>query len=296
MSPIVILLVAIAAALHVLWNTLVKTCTDKPSFAVLTSILGALVISPFYMVVRCYGIAPMGIHLWGYAALSGLFEALYTILLFQAYGEGDLSVVYPLSRGVAPVFTILLGGILLGDTITIAHGTAVMVIIMGVGTVCISTAIHSGTGLKGAGILLAISTGLMIAGYHLVDRGAMAHPDTPHPLEYLFAMHLFLAFFVTIWVVFISGRRRQIINEWYSNRRGIIIVGLCVPMAYFFIIIALKYSNVTYVAAARNVGILFSTIVGWLFLKEHITPLRAAGSIIIAFGVAGLAMIGHFSW
>ncbi|MCB2148203.1 MAG: EamA family transporter [Deltaproteobacteria bacterium] len=294
MSPTGILLVAIAAAMHVLWNTLVKTCTDKPSFALLTSIFGVLVTSPVYIAVRWYGIAPMGINLWGYAALSGLFEACYTILLFQAYGEGDLSVVYPLSRGVAPVFTMLLGGVLLGDTISVAHFAAVLLIIMGVGAVCISTLRQSKAGMKGAGILLAISTGLMIAGYHLVDRGAMMHPEAPHPLEYLFAMHLFLAFFVTAWVIFISGRRRQIIDEWYSNHRGIIIVGVCIPMAYFLIIIALMHGNVTHVAAARNVGILFSTVVGWLFLKEHISWLRAVGSIIIAFGVAGLSMIGHF--
>jgi drug/metabolite transporter (DMT)-like permease len=293
MSPVVILLVVVAAAVHVLWNTLVKTCTDKPSFALLTSIFGVLVISPVYMVVRCIGIIPMGINLWGYAALSGLFEAFYTMLIFQAYEEGDLSMVYPLSRGVAPVFTIFLGGILFGDKITVAHGAAVIMIIMGVGTVSVSSVTRSRTGLKGTGIILSIFTGFMIAGYHLIDRGAMVHPDAPHPLEYLFAMHLFLALFVTIWVIFLHGRRRRIISEWNSNRRGIVIVGLCVPLAYFFIILALKFGNVTYVAAARNVGILFSTVVGWLILKENISHLRAVGSIVIAFGVAGLAMIGH---
>jgi drug/metabolite transporter (DMT)-like permease len=290
------LLVAIAAGIHVLWNTLVKTCTDKPSFALLTSIAGALTVSPVYLTVRFfYGIAPMGIHLWGYAALSGLFEACYTILLFQAYGEGDLSVVYPLSRGVAPVFTLLLGGVILGDTLTPAHGAAVLLIILGVATVSLSAAIHSRTGLKGNGILLAVFTGLMIAGYHLVDRGAMAHPDTPHPLEYLFAMHWFMAFFVAIRVIIISGRR-HIIHEWYSNRRAILIVGGCVPAAYYLIILALRHGNVTHVTAARNVGILFSTVVGWLFLNEHISRLRAAGSIIIAAGIASLAMMGHFPW
>ncbi|MFZ0611740.1 MAG: EamA family transporter [Desulfobacterales bacterium] len=295
MSPIVILLVTLAAAVHVLWNTLVKTCTDKPSFAVLTSLFGALVTGLAYLLARCCGITPMGINMWGYAAISGLFEALYTILLFQAYGFGDLSVVYPLSRGVAPAFTLLLGGMLLGDRLSAAHATAVMVIIIGVGAVSISVFLRNRTGQQDEGILPAVATGLMIAGYHLVDRGAMLHLDPPHPIEYLFAIHLFLMVFVAIWVIFLGGRSRRIINEWHTNRRGIIIVGVCVPLSYFLIIIALKYGNVTLITATRNVGILFSTVVGWLFLKEPISRLRITGSIIIAIGVAGLAMISHIS-
>lgn len=293
MSSIVMLLVAVAAAMHVLWNTLVKRCYDKPSFALLTSIVGVLAISPVYLVVRCYGIPPMGIESWGYAALSGLFEALYTILLFQAYGKGDLSVVYPLSRGVAPVFTLIFGGVLLGDTVTLTQGVAVGIVILGVSAVSLSAAIRNQAALKESESLLALCTGFMIAGYHLVDRGAMIRSDAPDPLVYLFGMHLFLALFVTLWVVIVNGRWRRVIDEWRTNRRDILTVGVCAPTAYFLIIIALKFGNVTHVAAGRNIGILFSTIVGSLFLKEHISRLRAAGAVFIACGVIGLVLFSH---
>ncbi len=294
MSPTVLLLVAIAAAIHVLWNTLVKICVDKPSFALLSNAFAVLILSPAFMLVRWFGYAPMGINFWCYSAFSGFFEAMYTILLCKAYEVGDLSIIYPLSRGVAPAFTTLLGGLLVGDHIGSAHFVAVLVIISGVITVSISANANNPAELNEGGILLAVATGAMIAGYQLVDRGAMAHANAPHPVEYLFAVHLFLAFFIAIWVVFICGRRRCIIDEWSFNRKGVVTVGCCVPIAYFLILVALKYGNVTYVAAARNTGILFSTVIGWLFLKESISRLKALGTIVITLGVSGLAMLGHW--
>ena len=295
MAPTVMLLVAIAAALHVLWNVLVKTSLDKPAFALLTSFSSFLMITPFYLAML-FSSAPMKTELWWYAALSGLFEAVYTISLFQAYKEGDLSVVYPLSRGAAPLFTLLLGGVLIGDTIIVTHGIAVAVVISGVLAVSFSAAAHTRAGLKRSGILIAIFTGMMIAGYHLVDRAAMSHADTPDPIEYLFAMHLFLVLFVALWVVFVGCRWRHISDEWHANRRSVLIVGFCVPFAYLFIIVALKMGNVTHVAAARNVGIVFSTAVGWLFLKESVTCLRAVGALLIALGITGLVLFDNITY
>jgi drug/metabolite transporter (DMT)-like permease len=178
----------------------------------------------------------------------------------------------------------------------ITHGIAVAIVISGVLAVSFSTAAHTRSGLKRSGILIAIFTGMMIAGYHLVDRAAMSHADAPDPIEYLFAMHLFLVFFVALWVFIVGCRWRHITDEWHANRRSVLIVGFCVPLAYLFIIVALKMGNVTHVAAARNVGIVFSTAVGWLFLKETVTRLRAVGALFIALGIAGLVLFDKISY
>lgn len=153
------------------------------------------------------------------------------------------------------------------------------VIIAGVIAVDLSTAARTRAEIRRSGIVLAIFTGIMTAGYHLVVRGAMAYGDPPDPFEYLLAMHLFLVFFVARRVLLVSRRRRRILEEWHANRPGVLIVGVCVPLAYFFIIVALKSGNVTHIAAARNVGIVFSAAAGWLFLKERVTRLRAFGAL-----------------
>ena len=113
MTFFVFVLVLLSASLHVLWNTLVKQSEDKPSFAVLTTLMATLALVPVFIASRVVQPGPLSPAAWSWAALSGLLEALYLVLLFGAYGRADLSVVYPLSRGVAPLVTLVLGGRLL---------------------------------------------------------------------------------------------------------------------------------------------------------------------------------------
>ena len=115
--------------------------------------------------------------------------------------------------------------------------------------------------------------------------------DPPNPQEYIFLMHLFLAGFITAWIPFGLRTWQEISMEWKRNRMGVFIVGLCTPLAYFLIITALRYGNVTYIAAGRNIGIFISTVVGYLFLKEKVTRTRFIGALFIIAGVMGLITI-----
>lgn len=288
MTLFVFALVTLSASLHVLWNTLVKQCEDKASFAWLTSVAGTIVLLPVFAWCRLMQPGPLNWEVWVWATLSGLFEALYVICLFKAYTKTDLSVVYPLSRGVAPLVTLMLGGIFVGDSVSLFHGLAVGVVVVGVMGVSYSVRDPSLRGADLLGILLSLATGCMIAGYHLIDRRAMIMANPPGVFEYLFLMHLFLVGFITAWVYWGLGRRADIFVEWRTNRTGVLIVGSCTPLAYFLIILALRYGNVTYIAAGRNIGIFFSTIVGALFLKEKMAPARFIGAVLIALGVMGL--------
>jgi drug/metabolite transporter (DMT)-like permease len=81
--------------------------------------------------------------------------------------------------------------------------------------------------------------------------------------------------------------------EWTTNRLGVLIVGICIPAAYFLIVLALRYGNVTYVTAGRNIGIVLSTLVGVLFLKERVSWGRFVGSLFILAGVGGLVLMAQ---
>lgn len=291
MTLIVFILVTLSAILHVLWNTLIKTSRDKTSFAWLTSLVGSLMLLPVFILCRFWSPGPLGWEVWLWAALSGLFETLYVIFLFGAYGRADLSVVYPLSRGIAPLITMILGDVLVGDAVTLPQGLTIGVICAGVAAVSYSART---TGIKynaWSGICLAMATGCMIAGYHLVDRKAMCMPHPPNPLEYLFLMHFFLGAFITTFVTLVLKPGKQILVEWSGNRRSVLIVGFCTPLAYFLIIVALRYGNVTHVAAGRNIGIFISILVGGLFLKETVHCFRIIGALLIAAGVAALIVL-----
>jgi drug/metabolite transporter (DMT)-like permease len=290
LSLLVFSLVTLSALLHVLWNALVKTCHDKTSFAWLTSMVGSLVLLPVFVLSRCSQPGVLGGRVWVLAAASGFFESLYILFLLSAYRRADLSVVYPLSRGVAPLVAMALGGLFVGDTVSAAGVAAVCVIALGVGTVGSSAMGDQARGNRRTGILFALATGCMIACYHLVDRGAMRLDPTPSPVEYLFLMHLFLALFVTLWVFFGFRYGRRTFVEWSTNRKGVVIVGVFTPLAYFLIIFALKFGNAAYVAAGRNIGIFISIMFGFLILKERVTSSRLVGSVCIAAGLAGLVL------
>ncbi len=290
MTLTVFILVLASAGLHVFWNAFVKMCRDKVSFVWLTSVVGTLVLAPVFAISRLVQPGPLGGEVFAWAALSGLCEAAYLVQLFVAYEKADLSVVYPLSRGVAPLVTLALGGLLLGDSVALHHGVAILVVVAGVGSMSLSawaSAPHRHT-LTGVG--LALAAGCLIAGYHLVDRRAMTLADKPNALEYLFLMHCVLLLFVSAWIVMSARRRKRAMSEWPANRKGVLIVGVGSTLAYFLIMVALRHGNVTHIAAGRNVGIVISTVVGSLFLRERVCWRRVLGAVLISAGVAALVL------
>ncbi len=286
MSLFVFALVLSSASIHVLWNALVKKCEDKASFAWLSHFISVFVfLLPVFLISRvCFpGVISGGMLLL--SAISGLFEAMYIITLYGAYESADLSVVYPLSRGVAPVFTLVAGGVLVGDVVNFSGGVGVLIILIGMICVAFSVKnIHVDRTIV-RGIMLAIITGAMIAGYHLVDRRAMELATRPSPLEYLFLMQCFQLMFLSVWIVVSSKRRKRIWNEWLANKRDVFIVGLFCPLAYLLIIWALRYGNVTYIAAGRNIGIVISMIAGFIFFREPVGKLRMFGGLAITIGI-----------
>ena len=295
MSLIVFLLVVLPASLHVLWNVLVKQSSDKVAFAWLTNVVGLPILLPFFILSRVMPADPnpLGWAVWKWAAVSGIFETCYILLLYISYGKADLSIVYPVSRGIAPVITAMLGYWFIGDAITLWSGAAVGLILLGL--VSLSRSMHkpSAQPYDRTGFLLAVATGCAIASYHLVDRRAMCLVPPPSPLEYLFLMYIFLALFLTIGVGAIYPHWWDAIRtEWCANWRGVLIVGAFIPLSYFLIIVAFKYGNVTYITASRNLSIVISTIVGVYVLKEQSSWQRTLGSGLIMAGIIGLVVIG----
>lgn len=290
MSWAVFALVTLAAAIHVAWNALVKTCGDQRAFALLTSLTALAALLPGFLARRLLGGAPLPPALWAWAALSGLFEALYTLLLFRAYRSGDLSIVYPVSRGTAPLATLAVAGVWLGDGVTWPQGLAVMVVVLGV----LGLARSSGTAgrWRPAGLVPALLTGLTIAAYHLVDRRAMLLAGGATPYEYLLAVQLCTTAGVALGVLLPWRARPRLKAEWQAHRWGVLAVGVGTPLAYFLILLALQMGNVTLVTAGRNVGIVLSALVGGLVFREPVGPLRWGAALVVTLGLAGLVLAG----
>jgi drug/metabolite transporter (DMT)-like permease len=293
MTPMVFALVFASATIHVGWNALGKRSEDKVGFALATLLVSTTLMIPLFIARRLLAPGPWTGTGLVCVAFSGLFEALYFTLLFSAYHHVDLSVAYPLSRGVAPVFALVAGGLLMGDWLTVPEGIAVGAVLAGVAGVSLSAFHRDASEKAGLGVLFAVATGAMIAGYHVVDRQAMTLAAKPDFYEFLFVKHVWIVGFLMLFL-FLRGNgvRRRVMGEWRRSPKTVVAVGVMTPLAYFLILVALTRGNAAHVSAGRNMGIVLSTLVGKLALGETVRPSRWLGVAAIIAGIVALVVLG----
>ena len=132
MDPFVIAIVAISAALHVAWNVRLKTAGDPLRAATVGMLAATAGIVPVG-VVAWFALGRPAIPVEGVALgiLSGVVEAGYFVLLSAAYRRGDLSVVYPIARGTAPLLAVAIGVGLFGERLGLVGSIGVVLLLAG---------------------------------------------------------------------------------------------------------------------------------------------------------------------
>jgi drug/metabolite transporter (DMT)-like permease len=293
MSPLALGLVLTSAALHVLWNALAKACADKLSLAWLSTILGAAFLLPAFVAVRLADPGCLSGEVWLWAAFSGAMQTAYVAFLFAAYAAADLSVVYPVNRGLSPLLVLALAGLVVADRVSPFQAASLCVVVAGTVGVGLSSRTPGGR-FSFRGLILAALAALSTAGYTLADRRAMSLPEPPTAVEYLFVSYLFLCLLLTVYALPLRGGGRSglrsLCSEWRTSRRTVLLVSALTPLSYLCVVAAMAQDNVILITAIRNVGILFSTLAGVLFLRERVDRPRAVGSLLICAGLAALAL------
>ena len=84
--------------------------------------------------------------------------------------------------------------------------------------------------------------------------------------------------------------RREVRVRWASSRREVVAIGVLVPAAYILVLAAMTVSPVSYVAPAREVSILFATLMGTHLLSEGGSGRRLAAALTMVVGVVALAL------
>jgi len=274
------LLVLLAAFLHAGWNALVKTAPDRllvfAAIALVTSLAGALMI-PFVAVPR-----PAS---WWAIGLSTLLHYAYYGFLFQAYRSGDLSQIYPLARGLAPVL-VAAGAVIFGGEV-LSPWAAAGLLIASCG-IC-SIAFFQGSSLRKepATLFFAAGTGAVIAAYTVSDGvGVRLSGD---PLGYI----AWLFFFEFPFVLFAVYRRRGRFVAFFRSEWGHSLgAGLSSLLAYGFVIYAVAFAPMAAVSALRESSVIIAALIGTLLLKERHWQQRVAAAVVVAFGVALITGVG----
>ncbi len=276
MTVTALALVLAAAAMHAGWNALARGGRDPLAFLWLSMLAAALAWSPIAAVVLAR--TGVGAGAWRWWGATAALHAVYIMVLGGAYARGELSRVYPIARGLSVALVAAASWLVLGaaaDPIGIA---GVALVIAGVATVA------RAAGPGGAGAGWAVTTGVVIAGYSLVDaHGALA----VHPLPYIVGMMLAACALVAPVVLARPGR---LAAELRASRRSIALAALFSLSGYALVLGAMRLAPVEYVVASRELAIVMSVAIGRLFLGEVQTPARLAGAAAITAGVIAVTL------
>ena len=163
MTLTVFLAVLCAAAMHAIWNAIIKVRLDRfASISLMTLGMGAaaLPVLPFVDL-------PQG-KVWFWIVLSAAIHIGYRLFLINAYETGDLAQTYPLARGTAPLLTTIGGVLLLGE---IPAGLSVVgILLLSTGTLLMSLRGGAQLGaLDRRSVGFALVTSVCVAGYTLTD-------------------------------------------------------------------------------------------------------------------------------
>jgi drug/metabolite transporter (DMT)-like permease len=273
MSFGVFLAVLGAAFLHAFWNALVKTGASKQSAMMILAI--------------CQALCGLGIALWRGMPLaaawpwllgSGLIHMCYQLFLSYAYEHGDLSRVYPIARGAAPMMVLVVSALFLADTIT---GTEVFgILTLGAGILLMARGIFTG-GESTKMLPFALGSAVATAGYSITDgMGARAAGDAVLYVGWL--LMVAAVFYVPV-AVAIKGPAllRAPPRAWGVG----LIAGACSFGAYAIAVWAMTIAPIALVAALRETSILFAVLIGWLVFGERMDQGKMIAAALIIGGV-----------
>lgn len=280
MSIGVFFAVLCAALLHASWNALVKVSADRlVLLAVLkiTTTMLAVASIPF--------IAAPPVEAWPYIAASVVIHTAYFLFLTISYRFGDLSQVYPISRGVAPLLVAGFAVVVLGETLEFQASIALLLISCGIMSLFFS---EKGAIGQPKAIGAALATGCFIAGYTVADgAGARLAQDA---LSYILWLNVFNG--LPIILIAIALRRREIVPQAKRVWKMGAVSAIISLAAYWIVLWASTQAPLALVAAVREASIVFALLFGVVFLKEKMN-LRKVLSVFLTLSGAALLRVSR---
>ena len=270
-------IVLISGFFHALWNVLAKKSRDKTAFLISIQCLSLLFFLPWAMMLFKQVVWHWQVVL--IFVLSLLMHGLYFLILSRAYSVGHISQIYPIARGSSALVAPFSAVFFLGEHLTIIGWIGVAGIVTGVillGDLRWRQSINQH-------VLLAISMGLCIASYIIIDRMALKY-TSPILVNWIGTVGniLVLSFFL---------RSKQTLKrEWKKNRSLIFIGCILAPLSYLLFLQASSMTQVAQLAPIREIGTVFGVALGVLFLKEPKAKKRIVASVMVVVGIIFLGI------
>jgi uncharacterized membrane protein len=288
-NPLVFALVAGAAVLHVTWNVLLKTAGDPLRAAAIGMATAAAVICPISLVVWATSGRPdVPLQSIGLGIVSGVVEAAYFALLASAYRRGDLSLVYPLARGSAPLLAVAVGVGILGERLGTPGFIGVLALLVGILALQRPWQYLRAAGRASGGAAgFALLTGVTIATYSAVDSVGVKG-TTPITYAGLIWASCTAFLWAYVWLYQRWGGTVMAHDDERFDPRMAGVGGLITLGAYLMILAAFAVAPLTAVAPLRESAIVLASGWGALRMREARDRRDAARRI----GAAGLVLVG----
>lgn len=284
MPALAILLLLGSASLHALWNLLLKRSQEK-YIAMGWQVLISGVLAFFLLLF--IGLPPRS--MWLFALVSMALEAVYFILLSNAYSDHDFSLVYPIARGTAPAFLMLWSVLFLREQLSPGGILGVSLIVCGMVIIGATSLIQSrGSRLHLKGVAVALGVALIISLYTLIDGTAVKNGPA---LPYALTMFMFVPILTTAYNIRRFGWR-PFLAAWKGPRLPLILAAVLGVVAYLLALIAYSFAPLSYSGAIREVSVVIGAFLGWQFLEEPMGGTRVLGSITIFAGILVIALFG----
>ena len=273
MSFVILLAVLGSAFLHALWNALIKTGNSRLGAMVILSIAEV----PIGLAVAATRPIPAA-EVWKWVAMSGCAHFFYKFFLTYAYDRGDLSRVYPIARGAAPLLVAVFGTLLLADHLSWQEFGGIA--LLGLGILLMAQGIFA-NGENRRMLPFALGSACATASYTLLDgTGARISGDAIAYVAWVFVVDGL--FFSTGMLAYkglaVLPRDRR---AWVSGA----LAAAASYGAYAVSVWAMTRAPIAVVAAVRETSILFAVLIGWLIFDEKMTRGKALAACVIVGGV-----------
>jgi len=271
----IFLAIILAAFLHAVWNAMVKN-EDNKYLAVTAIVLGHVPASIFIILLTP---AP-SVESIPFIILSALLHIGYEWYLLSAYRFGDLTKVYPIARGTAPILITIVSLIFLGVALSNFEILGIIIISLGI----LSLSLQGAKGIKNrSAVIYALVTGFFIMGYSITDGyGARVSNSFLSYMGWSFILN------ATIFPIILKiNNKSEIITKTFKEGKKIFFIGGTLSyIVYGIVIWGFTQAPIALITALRETSIIFALLIGTFFLKEKFTLLKVIATFIIFFGVA----------
>ncbi len=281
MSIFIILAILFAAFLHACWNFLVRSSDDK-AFGMAGVIFGHVLLGvPIMLYV---GLPPIT-SIW-FIVASGFFHLLYQVFLLNAYRFGELTLVYPIARGVAPLIITLISVLFLSVALSPSS-------ILGIGIICTTIIIHGFVQFRAHNsslnsLWLALLAGIAIAAYSIID--GYGTRITGSAMSFYGASTVMNAIlFIPYLMIAEKGVMSKLLTP--AGIKLMVVGGAASYTAYIIILWAVLSAPIAVVSSLRETSVLFALLLGTVILKERLTMSKIVMTIAILSGVVVLRIL-----